>query len=483
MTDKNNIEDWYRDELSGYEVTPESNAWKSISNQLDEGNIGVTEENVDSWYLKELEKYESMPDKAVWNKLSARLDVSNVWDKLLVSLNRYERFIWWRNFAIEATAVVLLLWGSYYTYNTYVDVNADKITLNEEQKLENKTNHPLNDNSFLVNAEKNKVEDKEHVPVAQTLLDNEENVIDLSNSGGLSSVKEEVKKREIENHNDNILYASTQKGLFGKVRSIKASNFSDEIETNDIHFQEKNRRELNVKTLEAKEFLVKKEHNKIVFNNKRFSSHFVFGMYARRFYFGLNTGLKKQFVLTSVKEDSQFSNYNRKQLLDFGSSFGATVGLIMSDKLNIESNLNVYSSMGYKYDYKLEGQTFTEELNLNYTTMSVVAKKMNNKSTFDNKKYSTNFIGGVYVGILNGAHSKINGVKFDQTQNFKNLDLGIVLGLEQDRYITKELVITPGIRYQQGVFNTATSTSSFNSARNFSVEFNLGLKYIFLKKG
>ncbi|MCB0410634.1 MAG: hypothetical protein KDD29_10475, partial [Flavobacteriales bacterium] len=149
----------------------------------------------------------------------------------------------------------------------------------------------------------------------------------------------------------------------------------------------------------------------------------------------------------------------------------------------IESNLNVYSSMGYKYDYKLEGQTFTEELNLNYTTMSVVAKKMNNKSTFDNKKYSTNFIGGVYVGILNGAHSKINGVKFDQAQNFKNLDLGVVLGLEQDRYITKELVITPGIRYQQGVFNTATSISSFNSARNFSVEFNLGLKYIFLKKG
>ena len=95
-------------------------------------------------------------------------------------------------------------------------------------------------------------------------------------------------------------------------------------------------------------------------------------------------------------------------------------------------------------------------------------------------KYSTNFIGGVYVGILNSASSS----QYDNVKdNFKKMDFGVVLGVEQDRYLTKELVITPGIRYNQGIYNTSANLSPFAASRNFSVEFNLGIKFIFLKKG
>jgi hypothetical protein len=109
-----------------------------------------------------------------------------------------------------------------------------------------------------------------------------------------------------------------------------------------------------------------------------------------------------------------------------------------------------------------------------------LAKKMNNKSTFDNKKYSTNLIGGIYGGYLTSAEILSNNTSFDAKNEFKSLDLGIVLGIEQDRYLTKELVITPGIRYQQGLINV--SNSGFDSAHTFTFEFNVGIKYIFLKK-
>lgn len=477
MMDKENIEDWYKDELSGYEVNPDKGSWESISNQLDnsEGSELITEENIDAWYVKELEKFESIPDKAVWNKLSAKLDVSNVWDKLLVSLNRYERFIWWRNFAFEATAVALLLWGGYYTFNNYSSSNSNTTTV---QQTIQETTTISKDKTHLNNKVLNQGAEIKTAVLTNTTpkIESEEN------KESSKFVVSDVVKKEKQNSNKVNLIASSQKEYIGKVRMLSVS-FEDEKNENKTINKEIDRRDLNVKTLEAKEFLVKKENNKIVFNNKRFSSHFVFGMYARRLYFGLNVGAKKQTVITKLKDESYLSDYNRKQLLDFGSSLGVTVGLIVSDKLNIESNINFLSSMGYKYQYKSEGVDLTEELNLNYTTVSVMAKMMNNKSTFDNKKYSTNLLGGFYLGYLNAAKSFVDGVSMNQINNFKKLDAGFVLGVEQDRYLTKELVITPGVRYYQGIINTASSNSQFNASRNFSLEFNLGIKYIFLKKG
>ena len=88
----------------------------------------------------------------------------------------------------------------------------------------------------------------------------------------------------------------------------------------------------------------------------------------------------------------------------------------------------------------------------------------------------------IYGAYLTSSKSKINGTATN-AYGYKKADLGIVLGFEQDRYITKEFVITPGIRYNQGLINIANNKSSYNSARNFSLEFNLGIKYIFLKKG
>ena len=107
---------------------------------------------------------------------------------------------------------------------------------------------------------------------------------------------------------------------------------------------------------------------------------------------------------------------------------------------------------------------------------------MSNKSTFDNKKYSTNLIGGVYAGYLTTAKATSGNNTYNVSNEFKNLDLGIVLGLEQDRYLTKQIIITPGIRYTQGVINIANENNPYEAARTFAIEFNVGMKYIFLKK-
>jgi len=72
--------------------------------------------------------------------------------------------------------------------------------------------------------------------------------------------------------------------------------------------------------------------------------------------------------------------------------------------------------------------------------------------------------------------------KIENHKSISYIDLGLVLGIEQDRYISKTLVITPGIRYYQGIKNSATTQNPLSSAYSYSVEFNLGLKYIFLKR-
>jgi hypothetical protein len=206
-------------------------------------------------------------------------------------------------------------------------------------------------------------------------------------------------------------------------------------------------------------------------------------MYARRLYFGINAGAKYQTLLASNKQNEAYSNFTKKQLMDFGGSFGATIGMIVSDKFNLEANVNLLSTSGSKHQYSANENSFIEEVNLQYSTVSILAKKMNNKSTFDNKKYSTNYIGGLYAGFLNAAESNVDGSTVSIKNQFSNVDLGIVLGIEQDRYITKEFVITPGVRFNQSLINTSTqSNEMMNSSRNFSVEFNVGLKYIFLKK-
>ncbi len=208
----------------------------------------------------------------------------------------------------------------------------------------------------------------------------------------------------------------------------------------------------------------------------------MFGVYARRVYAGFNVGVKKQGILSEIKKGSRLSGFNQNSFLDFGTSFGGTAGYILSDNINIEANININTTAGYKRTYEAEGIAYREDLNLNYATINLLAKKMNNKSTFDNKVYSTNIIGGAYVSYLRTAISNTNGIE-QKEESFNNTDYGFVLGIEQDRYITKTLVITPGIRYNQGIANTSNSDSPFKSTRNFSFEFNLGVKYIFLKKG
>ena len=82
-------------------------------------------------YTSKVSKLEERPDYTVWEKLSTKLDTASVWDRLVVSLNRHEQYIWWRNVIIRGTAVFLLLTTSYMTYNNYVG-NTEKQTISND---------------------------------------------------------------------------------------------------------------------------------------------------------------------------------------------------------------------------------------------------------------------------------------------------------------------------------------------------------------
>jgi len=456
MKDNFNIEDWYKNELENYSVPPDANSWNKLSEQLNHEEL-LTDEKMDEWYKKELEKVESQPDNAVWEKLSTRLDTSSVWERLAVTLTKYERFIWWRNTLLKTAALLLFFAGLTVTIN-----NNSPESVNHNSQIISQNANALFNNKNTVNSLYGKIVDND---INQKELTEEQPIHIKKPVNSNSLIKKET---TLKSPNENLIVS--------KKSSFKASKFYSNTTEINTNYYENNLH----KTIYAKEFLIKKENNKIIFNNKRFTSNFAIGVYAQRFYVGLNGGVKKQGMFTKINELGALQNYKQETLLDHGSSIGATFGIILTDKLNIETNIN-YASNGFRKKYISNEEIINERLSLSHTNISLLAKRTYNKSTFDSKTYSTNIIGGVYVGVLNSSKTKINSTTLS-TSNYENIDLGLVLGIEQDRYISKTLVITPGIRYYQGIKNSATTQNPLSAAYSYSVEFNLGLKYIFLKR-
>lgn len=476
MKDFDNIEDWYRDELNNYNVEPDANGWDAISENLD-ANTPLTENNISEWYKKEASKLAERPDFTVWEKLSTNLDTATVWDKLAVSLDRYELFIWWRNLAIRGTAILLLLAGSYFTYQNFNETT----TLTNKQT--NKTAEGFASllsykdfntstfshiNSYGSNSTfKSNISTGTSTPINQAKNATKKSLL-VNNSKSAKSPKLLASNNNIDN------YTSLS---FKNLEALKSSN-NRNINTN-LNYHSISEKEISA-NINSKEFLVKKDNNKILFNKRRFTSRPNNGINTKRLYIGANMGMKKQGMFTSFATNTPLKNYKKKSLLDFGTNFGAILGLIISDNLSIESNFIFNSTSGHKRTYSYEGQSFEEHLNTNYSSFSLIAKKTNNRSTFDNRLYSTNFFGGAFISKLNTENAIINGTTFS-TDQFNNLDYGLILGIEQDRYITNNIIITPGIRYNQGIANIANKNSLYKSARNFSIEFNVGVKYIFSK--
>ncbi|MBL1231953.1 MAG: hypothetical protein COA31_004460 [Flavobacteriales bacterium] len=462
MKNKKNIEDWYKNELENFSVEPEKGSWDKLSSSMDNPS-GLSDEAFDDFVRDEVEHIETNPDKAVWEKLSEKLDTTTVWERLSITLTRYERFIWWRNFAFKSAALALFFMGVGLSINEYF----------------NEDIHPNNNKITTPTVALNTFEQlPKQTPI--TSIVTSKNVLNSS-----ATEKKEVNQRIVSNPSKQINKLIATEKTVASTAKKQAYITSKEVNrqlNNDkeIHLRKSNYK-LKEHIIQPKEFLIKKENNKIIFNNKRFSSHFAFGIYAKRIYMGLNVGFKKQSMIAQLKDNSEFNSLSQNTLLDHGSSFGATAGIILSDKMNLETNVNFYSSNGYRKQYTSDEINYTENLNLAYTNVSILAKRMYNKSTFDDKKYSTNIIGGLYLGYLSSATSVIDGKTY-KNEAYTDLDCGLVLGLEQDRYLTKELIITPGIRYYQGAKNIANTENHFSYAYNSTLEFNLGIKYIFLKK-
>ncbi len=469
MKNNINIEDWYKNELKNFQVHPDQNGWKNIADQLNKSEISnlIPDDHIEVWYKNEITNFEATPDQQVWNKLSTKLDIQNVWTRVYSSLNSYDRLIWWRNFSLRISALFIFLFGSYLTYVSYSDsVKNYKLTLYNNQSTQKKITPSIQPEQ--ISASGKMIENKTNSNKSDALFDKTishkkiNRDTHISNNNTINLILEKKVKNYSSLKWDNYSYKEAPI----LTSTFEAHNYSI-LEQQEINF--------NTKALEFKDFLVKKEKNKIIFNDKRFSSYFAFGIYARRFYVGLNTGFKNQALITKLKPISGVDNIKEQQQLAFGYSIGTTVGYIFSDKFNLESNINFISTSGAK---RTSEANLSNKLSLNYTTISLLAKKMNNQSTFDNKKYSTNLIGGVYGGFLSNASRNNQDVKTE----FNSTDIGIILGIEQDRYITKDIVITPGVRYQQGLINIANFNNNYKSARTFAVEFNIGIKYIFLKK-
>ena len=408
MKENDNIEDWYKNELSNYSVDPDKDGWESISDKLD-ANTPLTDATIGSWYKKEVTKLEERPDYTVWEKLSTKLDTTTVWDKLIVSLTKYEQLIWWRNTLLKGGSILLLFLGSYLAFNRFYEKDypllPEKISYKNGTTIGNEVS-AKKQKAFVSEIDSYKYDtNKSSLSNKNVIYANDYPKSDPAPTKTKYPLKNKTHSPKNESNspnNDGTLLASNNK--VSKINSL-TTNGLGRLNTNKsigVNFKKHQLSDKDVFHLyKSGEFLVKKNNNKIVFNSKRFSAHFLFGVYARRIYVGINNGIKKQGIINTIDKNAVLADYKQKNFLDFGGNFGATVGLILSDKINVETNINLYSTSGYKREFNDEGVTLREDLNLNYSTVSFLVKKMANKSTFDNKKYSSNIIAGNLWSLFN----------------------------------------------------------------------------------
>lgn len=437
MSENFNIEEWYKNELSNYKPIPDKKGWESVTNKLN------TDEQFENWLKEEINKIERNPEKKVWARLDAKLDIANVWNSLNKSLNNYYFFIKWRNVLLKGLSVALLFLG---TYATYVSI------LNKEIQS-TFTNNNNNNNNIVASFTQQQARSNKLVKTQKNNFNNN----GQKNSQLLASRNQFIK---IEPLNNIIHYNFNKTSIKQQLDTTKKSGID---QSKLFMFFED-------------DYFVKKKRDKILFNSNRFSANFIYSLYRNKFYSGITASLKHNGALFQSKKELVKSNR-----LNPGLAYGGTFGIILSEHLNVETNIYISNTKGSKNVIKSEGNEIEETIKTNYSSINILAKKMFHKSTFDNKRYSYNIIGGLYLSSLNSASITTNNNNKDISTSFVNYDLGIVTGIERDQYLTKELILTTGVKFNQGFINTS-NYQDYNALYNSSLELNLGIKYVFLKK-
>jgi len=115
MNKFDDIESFYKDKLNEFSVESTPSAWLRLKNELD-----IADKGIEYWYKNKTENFIKAPAESVWDNLSIQLNTESVWRRLLHSLNKRDRIIWWWKLAVGSFTFLMacFLLFTFYPYST-----------------------------------------------------------------------------------------------------------------------------------------------------------------------------------------------------------------------------------------------------------------------------------------------------------------------------------------------------------------------------
>ena len=190
------------------------------------------------------------------------------------------------------------------------------------------------------------------------------------------------------------------------------------------------------------------------------------------FYFGGDIGsnqthlvLKKSAFYPLISNEAKFG-------MKWGLSYGVKVGYNFNRHVGIEVGCTINSAQGVSYIDNPNGKLpINGEINLTYTHVPVVAKyKMSKVSKLTGQPASLNVIGGIMYSHLKEANMKLNESKLNDVKNlFAANELGVIIGLEYDVYVTPNIFFNFGGKGSISTDVKALPGLSSNKANSYNI--------------
>ncbi|GIV35196.1 MAG: hypothetical protein KatS3mg031_2731 [Chitinophagales bacterium] len=175
---------------------------------------------------------------------------------------------------------------------------------------------------------------------------------------------------------------------------------------------------------------------------------------ARGFHFGIEGGLNSNLMLPKLNSYPALITGESKTKFDYGPAFGISAGYDFSDRLGIEVEYIIKSVQGYRYSENRHNKIFIDgEINLDYMHVPMMIKY----KLFHNKLQGArpgifNVLAGVQYSRLTKAiytfdnHTLYENDSQNVEDQFNRNELGFLLGVEYDFYLSKNYFVSLGAR-------------------------------------
>lgn len=393
------------------------------------------------WYKQKIESNPYDPPESVWNNIHDELDIENVWQRITYELHHEKRKVLQRTIPYAAAAAILLL---LLLLNPFKPQRSYELANSELNKNFPRLNQPVK--------QKKNIRGEDYI--AQRGISKEQSSADAAadlstpaiNPAASVTASTETKKEESESAVSELQKLNTLQA------NIDAPLPQTMIAENNLPG--------------SKPAIASKEEEKA----------------QPKFYAGLSGELGKSWLLSNKTiysiTESPYSSANPAS----ESAYGFMGGVKLNDKWSVELAAFFNNNSGQIYKEYMEGQLVTNQISLNYSTFNIKGRYKIISKTL-NLPVSHNLMFGTYMGYLNNASQSIDSETSNIRPDYRNYDLGLLIGYEIDSQILPNYTLSTGIQIDPGLINIYKGNeelpASFNQTYNASIGINITIKRSF----